>query len=439
MGNLNAGPIHSSVRDVTPSPSITALSVGRSFSPTTMPVTFSVAKHPAKPVKLDAADGLTGEQILHAASRNRYQGKIAEVLQFSLSGSTSGSGSNRNLAVKIPRLQPKRNGFVGTVISAYNKHHALIIRPDDVWIAILCQFNFFVNANAELLRANFVAHEGKKELEISAEGSRYSIDFGAMARQMVDLIEKNIIDPALREWVLPAFTTTTVNDTTTSAVIMMATLKEFFAYKFSMVRCGLPRVTLEGEKSDWVDILGRLEKLKEYGVETIAWYHLLHPVIIRFVAAFDAPESQENIHFWAKVAHHHGGSGMSYYSGWINAFNVFSTEGKWLGNSLNKDVISTTAPEVLTAKEFWATYSNPRSNLVLDGTPFHVVDTQNLPSGYAEVDVQLDDNGEKFDCMMTAGLIGMKVSSSGDVGLSSSGQDDIVRPASGWWMFTKKA
>ncbi|KAJ6450114.1 hypothetical protein C8R45DRAFT_1044160 [Mycena sanguinolenta] len=389
--NLNA------VRDVTPSLSITALSVARSFSPTTMPVTFSVAKHPATPVKLDAVDG-----------------KIAEVLQFSLSDSTSGSGSDGNVTVKIPRCSQSGNGFVGT-------------------------FNFFVNANAELLRANFVAHEGKKELEISAEGSRYSIDFGAMARQMVDLIEKNIIDPALREWVLPAFTTTTFNDTTTSAVIMMATLKEFFAYQFSMIACGLPRVTIEGEKSDWVDILGRLEKLKEYGIETIAWYHLLHLVILRFVAAFDAPESQENIDFWTKVAHHHGGSGMSYYSGWINAFNVFSTEGKWLGNSLKKDVISTTAPEVLTAKEFWATYSNPRSNLVLDGTPFHVVDTQNLPSGYAEVDVQLDDNGEKFDCMMTAGLIGMKASSSGDVGLSSSGQDDTVRPASGWWMFTKKA
>ncbi|KAJ6574455.1 hypothetical protein B0H19DRAFT_1063407 [Mycena capillaripes] len=345
-----------------------------------MPVTFSVVKHPARPVRLDAADGLTGEQILPAASRNRYQGKIAEVLQFSLSDSTSGSGSSvsdRKLAVKIPRLQPKRNGFVGTVISASNEHHALIIRPDDVWIAILCQFNFFVNSNAELLHANFVAHEGKKELEISAEGSRYSIDFGAMARQMVDLIEKNIVDPALPEWILPAFSTTTVNDTTTSAVIMMATLKEFFAYQFSMVCCGLPRVTLEGEKSDWVDILGRLEKLKEYGVETIAWYHLLHPVILRFVAAFDAPESQE-----------------------------ISISGRRSRiTTAAADLISTTAPETMTAKEFWATYSNPKSDLMLDGTPFHVVDTQDLPSGYAEVDVQLDDNGEKFDCMMTAGLI----------------------------------
>lgn len=75
---------------------------------------------------------------------------------------------------------------------------------------------------------------------------------------------------------------------------------------------------------------------------------------------------------------------------------------------------------------------------MLDGTPFHVVDTQKLPSEYAEVDIQLNDNGKKFKSMMMAGMIGMKVPSSGDVGLSSSGQDDMVRPASGWWMFTKK-
>jgi hypothetical protein len=203
-------------------------------------------------------------------------------------------------------------------------------------MAILSQFNFFVNANAELLRASFVTHEGKKSLVITAQGSRYGLNFGAMSRQMVDLFEKNVVDPTLRAWVMPNFTTTTVNDTTVSAVLMMATLKEYFSYGFCSVRCGIPRVTLEGEQSDWINILGRLEKLKEYGVETIAWYHLLRPVIARFVAAFDAPDSEDNLDFWQKVAHYHpGGSGPSYYSGWINAFNVFSDKGHWLGHQLN--------------------------------------------------------------------------------------------------------
>ncbi|KAG6371849.1 hypothetical protein JVT61DRAFT_8846 [Boletus reticuloceps] len=46
-------------------------------------------------------------------------------------------------------ILPQRNGFVHIVIEAYNRHRTLIIRPDDVWLAILTQFCFFINGNAE--------------------------------------------------------------------------------------------------------------------------------------------------------------------------------------------------------------------------------------------------------------------------------------------------
>jgi hypothetical protein len=55
----------------------------------------------------------------------------------------------------------------------------------------------------------------------------------------------------------------------------------------------------------------------------------------------------------------------------------------------------------LTTKEFWAAYQElpefqPHSsslNLVLDDTPFHVVNIYSTAPGFAEVDVKLDDNG----------------------------------------------
>jgi hypothetical protein len=118
----------------------------------------------------------------------------------------------------------------------------------------------------------------------------------------------------------------------------MATLKHYFEYTIQAGGCGIPRVTLEGERADWVDILGRLEKLKEYGLETTAWYHLLRPVITRFVAAFDAPTSPANVDFWQRVATYTpGGSGVGdYYTGWITAFTVFDKDGYWLGHYLDK-------------------------------------------------------------------------------------------------------
>ncbi|KAJ7124233.1 hypothetical protein C8R44DRAFT_783206 [Mycena epipterygia] len=407
-----------------------------------MPVSFPVANHPAKSMPFaNGREGYTAQKILGMACHDQAR-HVEEILQFSLSGNEEASG--RDLGAKIPNLIPERNGFVQTVITAYNEHYALVIRPDDVWLAILSQFNFFVNANAELLRANFVAHEGKRELVIYAEGNRYNVDFGSMSRQMTELIEKNVVDPTLRQWVTPDFTTTTVNDVTVSAVLLMATLKAYFSYGFGCLGCGLPRVTLEGERSDWMNILGRLEKLKEYGIETIAWYHLLRPVISRFVAAFDAPESPDNVDFWQRIAHHISmGSGPSYYSGWINAFNAFSKEGAWLGMKLNKTAVSSVSPEELSAEEFWTTYTSYKASesgagLVFDGTPYHRVDTTEVPPGYAEVDVSLDDNGEMFDCFMVAGMVGMHVSSSEDAALSPTGQDDTLQPAAGWWICTKK-
>ncbi|KAF8140939.1 hypothetical protein K438DRAFT_1737443 [Mycena galopus ATCC 62051] len=408
-----------------------------------MPVSFSVAAHPAKPIW--CGNEQTARQILATACRDQST-TVDELLQFSFSatGDADTPDSGRNMKAKIPNIFPGAeaeqggNGFVKTVIDAYSRDSALVLRPDDVWIAILSQFSFFLNGRAELLRANFVAHEGKKPLPIFIDSSetRYNIDFGALARQWVGLIEKNVVDPALRTWLMPNFTTTTTHDTTVSAVLAMATLKKYFTFPLLLGGCGLPRVTLEGERADWVNILGRLEKLKEYGVESVAWYHLLCPVISRFVAAFDAPASAQNVHFWERVAHHDssGGSGNDFYSGWITAFACFSKEGVWLGHPLNLRT-HRKAPERLSAAQFWAAYARgaPRE-LVLDGTPYHRLGMGKIPPAFGEVDIELNDDGAQFDCAMVAGLIGARVSST----LPPNGAYDTVSPAAGWWIFTKK-
>ncbi|KAJ7488013.1 hypothetical protein FB451DRAFT_1025761 [Mycena latifolia] len=400
-----------------------------------MPVSFRVATHPARPIWFPhGSAGYTSREILAHACKDQNS-TADEILQSSFLP-TVGAGS-----AKLAGVIPSQNGFVTTVIDAYRMGHALVIRPDDVWLAILSQFNFYINARAELLRANFVAHEGKRELVVYAVGTRYTVDFGALALQMGDLINKNVVDPALRNWIVPAFTTTTDTDRTASAVLAMATLKQYFSYKIMMFGCGIPRVTLEGERADWLDILGRLEKLKEYGLESIAWYHLLHPVISCFISAFDAPASPQNVWFWDRVAHcESAGSGAEYISGWITAFCAFSKEGAWLGHCLDAEAHADGPAEMLSPEAFWATYvpgACADRGLILHGTPYHRI--CGVAPGYAEVDVKLNDNGQLFDCVMVAGLVGARTSSSGDTALSPGGADDTVQPLAGWWMFTKKA
>ncbi|KAI9566730.1 hypothetical protein HD554DRAFT_2174163 [Boletus coccyginus] len=316
----------------------------------------------------------------------------------------------------LRNIIPQSNGFVHTVVEAYNGHRVLIVRPDDVWLAILTQFSFFVNGNAEALRSVFVAHKGKSELVIvSSKDNRWTMDPASMASQMTKLMQEHIVDKSLREWILPSFSTTTATDNATSAIVMMGTMKEYFSYTFCL-KCGIPRVTLEGEKRDWEDILHRLERLKEYSVQTIAWYHLLRPILSHFVSAYDDPTSLKNLDFWNKVAHFTGGgSGPSYLSGWITAFCVFDEQGRWQGNTFDEHAEDAKDLFHLSAPQFASTYLRPGDTpyYALDGFPYPTIDSNDVPVDWF-VHLFYDEDGDfTWRCKGT------------------------VRPIPGWWYFIK--
>ena len=170
--------------------------------------------------------------------------------------------------------------------------------------------------------------------------------------------------------------------------------------------CGLPSITLEGTKSDWEDILTRVEKLQSFGAEPAQWASLLRPIISRFISAFDG---ERDLDFWQRICHRHSaGSGSDTYSGWITAFCVWSEAGRWRGG--NGKPYST-------------------QDLVLDGVAYPEIDVDNVPAGFAEVDVKLTD-GEVLDCMMVAGHVGYQV-----IGSAKNG----LRPLPAWFMFVKTA
>eukprot|EP01112_Ceratiomyxa_fruticulosa_P004269 TRINITY_DN1473_c0_g1_i4.p1 TRINITY_DN1473_c0_g1~~TRINITY_DN1473_c0_g1_i4.p1 ORF type:complete len:198 (+),score=45.84 TRINITY_DN1473_c0_g1_i4:235-828(+) len=59
-----------------------------------------------------------------------------------IQGSTGVNGSKKTYSLG-------QNSFANAAMAAYANHHNLVIRPDDVWIAIMTQFSFYVNANSE--------------------------------------------------------------------------------------------------------------------------------------------------------------------------------------------------------------------------------------------------------------------------------------------------
>ncbi|KAG0203758.1 hypothetical protein BGX28_004074 [Mortierella sp. GBA30] len=279
-----------------------------------------------------------------------------------------------------------------------------MILPAKNYNGFVDTFNLYVNANAETLRHHFVTHSGKKELKAKAVGDRYTVHFGDLAEQMSGLIQENVVDPNLQKWILPDFTTTTADDIIISSAIMMSTLKKYFDYNYEF-SCGLPAVTLLGERSDWEKLVLRVEKLSDYGEATTTWRNLLQPVLTGFVKTFSDPDGQETKNFWQTIAHYTDeGCGTRYLSGWITSFLFFDEHGKSLYETTDD----------------WIEQQLYR----LGNATFHLVKTSDIPAASADVPVLLNDNDEKIKIVMIAGLLGTRV----------SGKNHRVQPQAAWWI-----
>lgn len=151
-----------------------------------MPVTFKVAPHDASFFDSTHRRQYTSaQQVLGTTSTAHQKSKFCgELLQTSVRPE------------HLPGFVEGKNGFVHGCITAYNHHHNLVIRPDDLWTCILSQFSLYVNKHAEEMRAHFVAHEGQKELEIKAVGTRYTFDFGWMARAFTEKLDVRVPPPS---------------------------------------------------------------------------------------------------------------------------------------------------------------------------------------------------------------------------------------------------
>ena len=137
--------------------------------------------------------------------------------------------------------------------------------------------------------------------------------------------------------------------------------------------CGLPSVTLLGEKADWELIYQRLAKIDTFGEEPTQFSKLLRPVISHFVKSFDEPASTDIVSFWQRIAHYHTqGSGPSFYSGWITAFCFWDANGKSMYR-------------VPTDPESFAREKARFPLLELDGVSYHRIESDEVPPGYSSV------------------------------------------------------
>ena len=243
----------------------------------------------------------------------------------------------------IPHVEtlPTNHGLVGTVLTAYNLHQNLQLRPDDVWITILAQLSLYVNGRAEELRSKIVKFDGRMQLIVRSQDYGANIqtaDFGSIIMQFLDLMSVNVKQANLTDWFLPGFTTTTDTDKVSAAAMAMCSFQEYFAFRAEFT-CGLPQITLLGSVEDWVELLDKVERLVEFdGQDKILseqWIPRLRMIVSNFVLSAESGSSQ-NIDFWNQIVTHDTAFGCTgpedMFTGWLSTFSIFDKDGNLIAN-----------------------------------------------------------------------------------------------------------
>jgi len=285
------------------------------------------------------------------------------------------------------------NALVGAVGIAYNNHQPLSLSPAAIWMTIAQGLSFWINENAEKVRKQFVAHEGKAEILLDVPPSpHWPTVLAAFSEQIAGHIGKK------RDLFISDFSTATLDEKVASEVVLMHSMSKYFSYGMRTL-CGFPRITLEGSVEDWEKIHDRVRAFSELGAvagdaHMKTWVSALLPTLEAFTRSAKGNPEKE---FWKGLYRADGGSGGPYISGHIlNFFPYIVGNGKL--------------------------HQNPYLGPAKKGGFHNGCTSDQFDRGLSRVDVKWDYLGKQRKVEFHGGF----------VGVSLSAEDSTVRPECGW-------
>ena len=197
-----------------------------------------------------------------------------------------------------------------------------------MWTLVLQGVAQHVADNAVALQPRFVAHAGKKTLDVACDNfvpGGHNDWAGAFEGEkgFAEQIRQNTV-PGTVELMETNFSSTTPAEAVCGIATTMSALQSFFDYSWSSC-CGFPSITLEGTPGDWEALRCRAEKL--IGTKCLAefadsWLPALLPVLDRFVQRRNE-SGPVDVQFWQSFCKRGGKAGSGGYT-WMNGwFNVF--------------------------------------------------------------------------------------------------------------------
>ncbi|MGC4047083.1 MAG: DUF4419 domain-containing protein [Armatimonas sp.] len=215
--------------------------------------------------------------------------------------------------------------FITAANAAYDGHYPLVISPDMIWLLIAQGFAIHVRENAEVLRGNLVAHEGKAKLEIRRDeflrgfaGNDWESVFSEFSEQI-----KSHIGQETHDTIAPTFSTTGIVEKAAFEITLMDAMQEYFDYGL-LTACGIPYYYIEGTPEDWKLLREKARNLDQFQLDW--WLTFLNPILDEFVAA---SEGNPNTIFWRDFYKIQGQSGGPYIQGYIVNLFPYDVPRQW--------------------------------------------------------------------------------------------------------------
>lgn len=182
-------------------------------------------------------------------------------------------------------------------VTCYAEHRPLILTPDVIWLIICQSLTEHIFKNAEKFKKKIVYHKDKLDIEVK---TKYDIhddkcDWGKILETFYSKIENNTKNGIAKKLVAE-YSTTSDNERISSIATLMHGIDSYFKYYIRHIICGIPHITLKGNKKDWELLLKKASILKEFGLGN--WYKWLEPILKEFVRT---ASGKPHLNFWKNI------------------------------------------------------------------------------------------------------------------------------------------
>ena len=365
--------------------------------PTSMLAPLSAPLPGQPPIAASIPSPLSGDNEAPMAPTLSSTKKVTEQMMSAIRGEgckEPACCSNSDAEIVESRSHSSICSFITSSLEAWNKHYPFRFKPEHIWLLILQAVAVHVDKNAEKLRNKYVTHEGKKDLIVEISRDPSYEEWVNTIQTFAAQIDENTVKDTCK--ILECdFSKSTLTEKIATKITMMDICKNYFIF-YAMTCCGFPRITLDGNKQDWIKLKAKTVKLlnekvtKKFGSQ---WGEALLPLLDRFIIAFDG-----NIDclFWnsmIKRGAEHRSGGKSWYSGWFNILFPFVNK-QW-----SKEWNEFCVPYAMDLDYVSSGDNNDYGKGVIP---------DNYPTGIASAPVTWirQDIGKKFKMKFLAGFVG---------------------------------